>query len=108
MFASLAQAGDNRPRRRVEHVVTGIARDRVDDFVRAVEAIGVTVTPQPDGNIQIVHEAEPVAVTDDAWTIRLIAERFGGAYDGWTCAVLRDERTRNRQRGRWIRRSRSD
>lgn len=102
MLASLARAGDNGARRLVEHVVAGMARDRVDDFLRAMKAIGVTATPQPDGNIQIMHEAEPVAVTDDAWTIRQIAERHGGVYDGWN-TELRTGRGDPKRKRRWFR-----
>ena len=104
MFASLVRAGDNGARRVIEHVVTGVQSDRVDDFVHAAAAIGVTVTPQPDGNIQIVHEVEPAAVTDTAWTIRQIAERHGGVYEGWT-TELRTGRHELKRKSRWFRRS---
>ncbi|MEP1123900.1 MAG: hypothetical protein ABJH68_08435 [Ilumatobacter sp.] len=90
----LHAAGDTGGVRAIGHLVSGLSTDRVGSLVAAVESLGVTVTQVDGGRVEIAHEADPTDVTETSWTIRLISERFGGVYDGWGCAVLRDETSR--------------
>ncbi len=87
----LHAAGDAGGVRTIEHIVSGLVIDRVEAFTTAVESVGVSVTHVASDRIALAHEADPTDVTESSWTIRLIAERFGGVYDGWGCTVLRDE-----------------
>lgn len=89
--ADLHAAGDIGGVRPIEHVVTGLAADRVGAFTTAVETLGVSVADVLGDRVGIAQQADPKDVTETSWTIRLIAERFGGVYDGWGCAVMRGE-----------------
>ncbi len=87
----LHAAGDTGGFRTIEHIVSGLATDRVEPFTTAVGSVGVSVTHVDGDRVALAHEADPTDVTQTSWTIRLIAERFGGSYDGWGCTVVRDE-----------------
>lgn len=102
VFRAMIDERDTGESRAIEHVVTDLDPARVDEFVGSVSALGHVVTPQPDGAIQVLHEGQPFLVTDDAWTIRLIAERLGGTYVGWNVELGRGG-TANPKR-RWFRR----
>ena len=85
---ALHAAGDVGGIRRVEHGVTGLDPARIEDFGVAVESVGVTVGGASGERIELVQEVDPKDITEFSWTVRLIAERFGGTYDGWSCAPL--------------------
>ena len=72
-------------------------------FVGSAGTVGFHVVSSEDDRVVLRHEADPADITPDTWTLRLIAERHGASYDGWTCEVIRPERPTGSRR-RWRRR----
>lgn len=106
--SELHAAGDNGGVRTIDHVVTGLGAGQFEGFSSAVASIGVEVAQVDGERVEITQRADPKDVTETSWTVRLIAERFGGVYEGWRCGVLRDVSagtTSTRSRRRWLRRS---
>ena len=106
---ALHDAGDVGGVRRIDHQVVGLPADQYDGFVTAVGSLGfrATVTDDVAGamSVEVQHEADPTQLTADSWTLRQIAERHGGCYDGWGCAVVRaDASSPERRRRGWFRR----
>lgn len=101
----LHKAGDVGGERTIDHVVTGLSTESLAAFEAAVAAMGYTVESS-GGSVALRVNADPRHVTDDSWTIRLIAERHGGNYDGWGCEVVGGGRGAGRPRAkkRWWRR----
>lgn len=105
VMAQLHAAGDVGGVRRIEHVVTGLPADRRSAFLAAAHSVGLeaeaAATTGGGGDRIVLHqEGDPADITPDSWTLRLIAERFGAAYDGWGCDVVRP----SERRRRWWRR----
>lgn len=108
VLAGLHREGDRGGVRRVDHVVTGMDAEARDRFAAAAtsvlgtDAIDVDVDGADD-TVRVAHRADPVDITPDAWTLRQIAERHGGTYDGWGCEVLAPDAAGTAKK-RWFRR----
>lgn len=93
VLADLYESGDRGGVRPIEHVVTGLTEEALDEFAAAAENLYPTIHTEGSAGSTltavVVHDGEPSDVTPDAWTIRLIAERLDATYDGWRCAVVR-------------------
>lgn len=103
VMSAMHARGDRGGVRRIVHVVTGLDDERSASFTSALESLGFDVRRDGGDSVELLHEADPAHVTDDAWTIRQIAERHGATYDGWSCPVAGDEAAGGRRRW-WTRR----
>lgn len=103
MMAELHAAGDSGGVRPIEHTVSGLDADRSSAFISVAQSIGLDPGPVEDGRITLRHDADPSDITSESWTLKLVAERFGAAYDGWRCDVV-GAPTPARAKRRWRRR----
>lgn len=94
-MADLHASGDVGGERDVEHTVTEIPAGRAAAFAEAVGRIGFIADARGDGAVDepivLRHRADPSDLTADSWTLRLVAERHGGVYRGWSCDIVRAE-----------------
>lgn len=104
VMAGLHAAGDVGGIRPVEHVVTELPDERAASFISAVATIGLAADEPADGTVVLRHEADPSDITQDSWTIRLIAERHGATYGGWGCDVVGGAPARPQPKPKWFRR----
>ncbi len=94
---NLHDHGDVGGARQIVHVIHDVGADRLQEFVAAMISLGYrTETDVTDLGVIVIHESEPADVTADSWTIRQVAERHGGRYDGWRCEVLHEAPKRRR------------
>ena len=105
--SQLHQAGDTGGERPIEHVVVGLTLDTLDGFMASVSAALASVSGNDNGAgvspWRVIQAADPKDVTESSWIIRQIAERHDADYDGWGCAVRRDDGAVGKRRG-WFRR----
>ena len=88
VMADLHAAGDVGGVRTIEHVVTGVDPGQAASLGRAAGTVGFTVATSDRDRMVLRHEADPIDITPDSWTLRLIAERHGAEYEGWGCPVV--------------------
>jgi len=100
---NLHDHGDIGGSRQILHVILDLADDQVQPFVAAMISLGYrTEVEVPELGVLVIHQSEPSEVTSDSWTIRQVAERHGGRYDGWRCEAIRTpskKRRFSRKRG---------
>ena len=105
--SQLHLAGDRGGPRPIEHTVTGLTENTVDDFMASVSAAFASVRGEAGdvgvGCWNITHVADPKDVTESSWMIRQIAERHGAEYDGWRCEVVGAEAPSSKRKRRWFR-----
>ncbi len=114
--ARLHESGDVGGVRPIDHVVIGVSETVADELVTSIRAVfptaQATVDDGDDATWQVSHESDPNDVTESSWTIRMIAERLGATYAGWSCEIVlgvdalgQDEAARPERSGRrWFRR----
>ena len=100
LMAELHAAGDVGGVRRVEHTVGGLAADRRTPFVAAARSVGFETEDAAAEPIVLHHRVDPSGITPDSWTLRLITERFGATYGGWSCELVRPAERRRPWRRR--------
>ena len=106
IFGELFAAGDRGGIRPIDHVIVGVDVDRMQSFLDAVGSVVGPITSSIDsvsGSVTVTQQGDPADITGDSWTVRLIAERHGGSYDGWGCAV-QGAAPQSRRKRRWRRR----
>jgi len=93
-LALLAAEGDEfRAARAVAHVAFFTEEAAAEQAAAALRGDGFTGTVEPDGEGGFALTAvrnDPVApprIHDLSWGVQEMVERYGGTYDGWTCAV---------------------
>ena len=87
---NLHDHGDIGGSRQILHVIHDLAESQIQPFVASMISLGYRAEVEaPELGVLVVHESEPSEVTSDSWTIRQVAERHGGRYDGWRCEVIR-------------------
>ncbi len=88
VMSQLHAHGDRGGVRRIDHIVTGLTDDRVEQFTSAVASLGFAVGERHDDSLHVHNEADPSDITADTWTLSQIAERHGATYDGWGCGIV--------------------
>jgi len=101
VMAALHRAGDTGGSRRIEHRITDLDDERSRACATAIGSVGFEVAPHRDGGLAVVHDADPSDLTSDSWTVRLVAERHGGIYAGWTCERIAPDRVTSKKK-RWF------
>ncbi|WP_051063219.1 ribonuclease E inhibitor RraB [Ilumatobacter nonamiensis] len=91
VMAELHAAGDVGGEREIEHTITDIADDRLEEFVEAAARLGFVAGEPRADEVVLRHRADPSDLTADSWTLRLVAERHGGTYGGWRCDLVLPE-----------------
>ena len=90
----LAAEGDQfGAARAVAHVAFFTDEDAAEQAAAALRGDGFTGTVEPDGEggfaLTTVRNdpVSPPRIHDLSWGVQEMVERYGGTYDGWTCAV---------------------
>ena len=87
---NLHDDGDSGCSRQILHVAHDLVDGEVQPFVASMISLGYRTEVEADElGVLVIHNSEPSEVTPDSWTIRQVARRHGGRYDGWRCEVIR-------------------